>query len=353
MIEPYQPPNAISGTLKPDTSTPPKPKNRKRHKKKNKNKKNSKWADQCMYAELLEMSEDNPWSDIDGLPDNLESAWVALGPVPAGKRCLAVTHQSSGIAGVVPNTTLRSRLLGKILIQRFPSNLPPLTILDCILDANWRDNGILHILDVVKWKGQNICDCEAPFRFWWRDTRLAELGPSSLVPAPYTKTRADHYQFPYPTKFMSIPYYTDTTLSTLYRHILPIVRTPRSFTIDIPNFPSSPFQPPNTHQRNQSDGMDVESPLFTFGSNQNESSVTMNSRVVTVSSDGLLLYVAEAIYESGTSPLSTWIPLVSYDDGDSKEPRARESDGPLDVFERLLCRRLQKQGGQVVEVEMG
>lgn len=135
---------------------------------------------------------------------------------------------------------------------------------------------------------------------------------------------------------MSIPYYTDTTLSTLYRHILPIVRTPRSFTIDIPNFPSSPFQPPNTHQRNQSDGMDVESPLFTFGSNQNESSVTMNSRVVTVSSDGLLLYVAEAIYESGTSPLSTWIPLVSYDDGDSKEPRARESDGPLDVFERYV-----------------
>lgn len=53
-----------------------------------------------MYAELLEMSEDDPWSDVDGLPDNLETGWVAVGPVPVGKRCLAVTHQSSGIAGV-------------------------------------------------------------------------------------------------------------------------------------------------------------------------------------------------------------------------------------------------------------
>ena len=64
----------------------------------------------------------------------------------------------------VPNTTLRSRLLGKTLIQRFPSSLPPLTILDCILDVNWRENGILHILDVVKWKGQDVGDCEAGFR---------------------------------------------------------------------------------------------------------------------------------------------------------------------------------------------
>lgn len=58
-----------------------------------------------MYAELLEMATDNPWSELSGddkghgLPSNLESGWVAVSPVPAGKRCLAVTHQSSGIAG--------------------------------------------------------------------------------------------------------------------------------------------------------------------------------------------------------------------------------------------------------------
>ena len=65
---------------------------------------------------------------------------------------------------LVPNTTLRSRLLGKTLMNRFPSTLPPLTILDCILDANWIDNGILHVLDVIKWKGQDVGDCEASFR---------------------------------------------------------------------------------------------------------------------------------------------------------------------------------------------
>ena len=165
---------------------------KKSKKRKNKRRKPSKWADKCMYAELLEMVSDDMWPQEtltgdeqyynNGLPKDLETAFVALAPVPAGKRCLAVTYQSAGVAGVgeyanrsqynsslsipkVPNTTLRSRLLGKTLIQRFPAPLPPLTILDCILDVNWRDNGILHVLDVVKWKGQDVGDCEARFRF--------------------------------------------------------------------------------------------------------------------------------------------------------------------------------------------
>lgn len=47
-----------------------------------------------MYAELFNMKEGDPWSESmgdgtdDGLPDNLES-WVAVAPVPVGKRCLA------------------------------------------------------------------------------------------------------------------------------------------------------------------------------------------------------------------------------------------------------------------------
>ena len=63
-----------------------------------------------------------------------------------------------------PNTTLRSRVLGKPLMARFPSPLPSDTVLDCILDQNWRENGILHVLDVIKWKGQDIADCESSFR---------------------------------------------------------------------------------------------------------------------------------------------------------------------------------------------
>lgn len=84
---------------------------KKKAKKKNKKKGNynkpSKWADQCMYAELLEMAIDDPaWSTdddlsegADGLPEDLESGWVAIAPVPVGKRCLVVTHQTAGVTG--------------------------------------------------------------------------------------------------------------------------------------------------------------------------------------------------------------------------------------------------------------
>lgn len=49
-------------------------------------------------------------------------------------------------------------------MARFPSPLPSDTVLDCILDQNWRENGILHVLDVIKWKGQDVADCESSFR---------------------------------------------------------------------------------------------------------------------------------------------------------------------------------------------
>lgn len=152
-----------------------------------------------MYAELLEMRDVETHTgsglgegilstveSVDGLPEDLEEGWVAVAPVPKGKRCLAVAHQGSGTIGlgeccllfflylacsgyiiasiIVPNTTLRSRVLGRPLMPRFPSLLPSDTILDCILDANWKDNGIVHVLDVLQWKGQDVADCETSFR---------------------------------------------------------------------------------------------------------------------------------------------------------------------------------------------
>lgn len=67
-------------------------------------KKKNPWADRCMYAELLELNPGpalNPHIDVeDGLPDDLDAgAWVAISGVPVGKRCLAVTYASSGVAG--------------------------------------------------------------------------------------------------------------------------------------------------------------------------------------------------------------------------------------------------------------
>lgn len=63
-------------------------------------KKTSPWADKCMYAELLEMQETDQWAGGDDrLPSDLETGWVALAPVPVGKRCLAISHQGGGTTG--------------------------------------------------------------------------------------------------------------------------------------------------------------------------------------------------------------------------------------------------------------
>ncbi|KAJ6576349.1 hypothetical protein B0H10DRAFT_2168474 [Mycena sp. CBHHK59/15] len=321
------------------------PKHRKKKARKQKSKKetqagSSKWADQCMYAELLEMSADDPWSaGADGLPEDLETGWVAVAPVPVGKRCLAVTDQSLGVPGLVSNTSLRSRKLGKLLMPRFPSTLPPLTILDCILDDNWRTNGILHVLDVVKWKGQDIGDCETPFRFWWRDTRLEEL-PVSLPPshsadrtAPGgSATHAKTYRFPYPTKFLPIPYHTDTSLSTLASRIVPLARTSRSVDVDVPvsHHGAEPGE----------SGMEVDQ--------QNEPVAVFSTHNAEIVADGLLLYVSEASYEAGTSPLSSWIPKATYGESRPTDGMTDSSAGfvscsSLIFYHRLIQKRIARK----------
>jgi snurportin-1 len=108
----------FAAMLPPATSSEPLPTpGRKKRSKKRKNKNKAatnneeagktphkklktQWADKCMYAELLEMKTDAAWSHIDdGLPDDLELGWIAVGGVPVGKRCLAITYHSSGVSG--------------------------------------------------------------------------------------------------------------------------------------------------------------------------------------------------------------------------------------------------------------
>lgn len=313
----------------------------------------SKWADKCMYAELLEMNEeahlwDNQSGDvIDGLPRDLEAAWVAVAPVPTGKRCLAVTHQSAGIVGISSNTTLRSRVLGKMLLPRFPSSLPPLTVLDCILDANWRDNGIIHVLDVLKWKGQDVGDCETPFRFWWRDTRLAELPKPPLPSGKFSFTaphatadnssqnaeplanmptsERERYRFPYPTSFIPIPYHTDTTLTSLSSFVIPMARSTREISFDIPVLVSPPEF--------------ISHDMAVDGTHDSVASRSTTSVIARVDSDGLLLYVSHASYEEGTSPLSCWIPNKAITELPELFGGSTGHDSPLDVFQRLVQRR--------------
>ena len=77
----------------------------------------------------------------------------------------------------------------------------------------------------------------------------------------------------------------------------------------------------------------------------------------TVRPDGLLLYVSEASFEPGTSPLSSWIPIVGYNEDSGKrtgeidldleeeergdmnmggEKGPAEKEGPLDLFQRFV-----------------
>ncbi|PSS37212.1 hypothetical protein PHLCEN_2v945 [Hermanssonia centrifuga] len=322
-------------------------------------KKPNKWADKCMYAELLEMTEDLEMVEFhgaggttngDGIPQDLETAWVAVTPVPIGKRCLAITHAPSGIAGAVPNTTLRSRVLGKSLMPPFPSSLPPHTVLDCILDDDWKDNGILHVLDVLKWKGQDIGDCETPFRFWWRDTRMSELPvfPPPNAPAPSStphSSASPQYQYQYPTALIPIPYHLNLTLPHLSAHLIPLTRTIRHISITVP---ISMLAEPQVESSTVTMELELSEGLNAV--------VELQSKLAEVRPDGMLLYMAQASYEPGTSPLSTWVPIRTYAenrtsdgnaDGGISVPRNFSSalEGPLDIFERLCLYAVDSSAG--------
>ncbi len=57
--------------------------------------------------------------------------------------------------------------------------------------------------------------------------------------------------------------------------------------------------------------------------------------------DGMLLYVAQASYEPGTSPLSTWIPLRAYQTREEQEQSGPSiAESPLDMFERYVQSQL-------------
>ncbi|KAH7100632.1 hypothetical protein BKA62DRAFT_240586 [Auriculariales sp. MPI-PUGE-AT-0066] len=268
-------------------------------------KKVSRWANVCMYAELLEMNQD-PVVDMengqpsDGLPEDLEDNWIAVAPIPLGKRCLAVSTPANGVGGVVSITALKSRLKGHTLLK-FPSSLPANTILDCILDANWQKTGILHVLDVIRWRGMAFDDCSADMRFWWRDVRLQEIGQLRPEIDP-----AEGFQ--YPVFFFPVPYTDKPSISTFFTSIIPQCRVQRPLQVLVPTASAG------------DDEMEIDQ-------------AALQRRDVAIDPDGILLYVRETYYESGTSPLCVWVPSKSL----SPE---NNSQSPLDVFESILRRRV-------------
>ncbi len=152
-------------------------------------------------------------------------------------------------------------------------------------------------------------------RFWWRDTRLAEL-PISHPPAPTSPkyqsgSVPSEYRFSYPTTLLPIPYHQNTSLASLSAVVLPLARSSRSVTVDVPVLTP-------TDVSMDIDGA-VEGPSIT-------------RLPVTIYPDGMLLYVSEASYESGTSPLSSWVPIRSFNPGSELPPSNTEA--PLDKFQR-------------------
>lgn len=157
--------------------------------------------------------------------------------------------------------------------------------------------------------------------FWWRDTRLSELPPSRppTTPAPPSSLQASTqennapigYRFTYPTTFLQIPYYANTTFAQFVSTIIPRARSSYRAQVSIPAGPGD------------TDVMDIESPQLT--------GPALRAVDVEIEPDGLLLYVAQAIYESGTNPLSSWVPLST---PATEEMASDEQMSPLDVFER-------------------
>jgi snurportin-1 len=206
------------------------------------------------------------------------------------------------------NTALHSRVKG-LAFLRFPAPLPPDTVLDCILDDDASETGVLHVLDVIRWRGTDVADCEADFRyvyhiffyfylqvnsssssFWFRDARLAELIP---LPEP---TRTVVGSRPYPHRFIGVPYFLPPLTPTLFLQSI---------------IPAAQAQGPASADINE---MDMDA---------GEGNAAVRK------SDGILLYVKEATYTSGETPLSCWVPAAPLDNAMNQEP-------PLQAFQRYV-----------------
>lgn len=135
--------------------------------------------------------------------------------------------------------------------------------------------------------------------------------PVALQTSPLESNGPVGYSFLYPTNFLQIPYYTDTAFAHFLSTIIPRARSSHHAQISIPAGP------------NDTDTMDIDS-LQSAG-------LAPSTVKAEIKPDGLLLYVAQAIYEPGPSPLSSWVPLAA---PLTNEMASIEQSSPLDVFER-------------------
>ncbi|ORY07878.1 hypothetical protein K493DRAFT_332613 [Basidiobolus meristosporus CBS 931.73] len=129
-----------------------------------KSQKKNPYADQLMYAEWMIQ-----------VPPNLFGGWYMV-LCPKGKRCMIVAANGKTIC----------RAKSGRIFKQFQSTLPAgsgtyrgnrssdYCILDCIFDEN---SSTFYVLDLMCWKGMPFYDCATEFRFFWLQSKLAELDP--------------------------------------------------------------------------------------------------------------------------------------------------------------------------------
>ncbi|KNA13288.1 hypothetical protein SOVF_118140 [Spinacia oleracea] len=120
------------------------------------------------------------------VPDRLSQDWFVLAR-PAGKRCFVVST----------NGTTVSRQRNGIVLHHFPSALPcgartrgnsaaqSYCILDCIFHEM---DQTYYVIDMLCWGGYSLYDCNAEFRFFWSNSKLAESGACE-PPSQYHRYR--------------------------------------------------------------------------------------------------------------------------------------------------------------------
>jgi hypothetical protein len=169
------------------------------------------------------------------LPTSAElvDGYLALGPIPNGKRCLLVTGPSRACpcpdarsraaalfraptliassalpllstrsaGGTNAPTTLHTRVSARVLL-RWVAPLPGGTVLDCLLPNEWKTTGVLYVLDCLRWKDLDIAASGASLRQFFLHSRLAELPPPQFAPRPDDKGSAS---FKHPTLFLPVP----------------------------------------------------------------------------------------------------------------------------------------------------
>ncbi|XP_054278403.1 snurportin-1-like [Macrosteles quadrilineatus] len=134
-----------------------------------KQKQSKRWMNQhCKNQLMLSM-----W--LTETPSDLETNWTAV-LCPEGQRTLVIAKKGC----------TRAYHKSGFLLAKFKSVLPngaptnrtknsDLIILDCI----WNESSMrLFALDVLHWRNQTLLDCDAQFRLYWLNCKLAEVTQS-------------------------------------------------------------------------------------------------------------------------------------------------------------------------------